>query len=235
MLVSGAAFALDPPAPTAESPIGTGGDFLLYHPDQSFRMDGLKAYEHGNYDFALKAFQTAARYADKPSQAMVASMYWEGRGAPQDRALAYAWMDLAAERGYPWLVATRERYWQSLDAEEQRRAIVAGQPLYAEYGDAASQPRLEIWLRRGVHAATGSHAGFVGNVEIHRPGSVGKRGPGFDANLYYAARFWKPKEYWGAQAAAWHPNAVGRVDVGTLQPVKKSSSPQDDQAGDGKH
>ena len=225
LLLSGPAFALDEPKATAENPIGTGGDFLLYHPDQSFRMDGIKAFGHGNYAFALRAFRSAARFGDKPSQMMVASMYWDGQGVPRDRALAYAWMDLAAERGYPWLVASRERYWEALSADEQRRAIEAGQPLYAEYGDAAAQPRLERWLRRGRNAVTGHYTGFVGPVEIRRPGANGGMSAeaGVDGNAYYAARFWQPKDYWGAQAAAWHPESNGKVDVGKLQQVPAES------------
>jgi len=219
LLLSGPAFALDEPKATAENPIGTASDFLVYHPDQAYRMDGIKAFGNGNYAFALQAFRTAARFGDKPSQMMVASMYWEGQGVPKDRAVAYAWMDLAAERGYPWLVASRERYWEELSPDERKRAIEAGQPLYAEYGDAAAQPRLEMWLRRGLQSVTGSHAGFVGNIVIVRPSPSGGFGPGEDANGYYAARYWKPKEYWGAQAAAWHPESTGKVDVGKLQQV----------------
>ncbi|MBS0457646.1 MAG: sel1 repeat family protein [Proteobacteria bacterium] len=219
LLVGAPAWALDPPtAPTHPAPVGSG-DFLLYHPDLSGRQDGMQAYADGDYGYAVSAFTRGARYADKPSQAMLASMYWDGRGVSVDHATAYAWADLAAERGYPWLLANRERYWQSLSADEQKRAIAIGQGLYAEYGDAVAQPRLEIWLRRGLTQATGSHTGFVGTMEILQGNGFGFSSTGADGNGYYAARFWKPSAYWGAQALQWNPHPTGKVEVGTLQHV----------------
>jgi hypothetical protein len=110
-----------------------------------------------------------------------------------------------------------------MNEDERRRAIEVGQPLYTEFGDAAAQPRLELWLRRGRLQTTGSHAGFVGSMEIRRMDAQGFGGPGYDGNNYYAARFWQPTQYWGAQAAAWSPNSTGRVDVGTLQSVRKDT------------
>lgn len=230
--LSGVASALDPPQPPSQPPLGMTSDFLLYHPDQSFRLDGLRAYADGKYDFALRDFRAAARYADKPSQAMLASMYWEGKGVPQDRALAYAWMDLAAERGYPWLLADRERYWNAMSEDERQRAIDVGQTVYAEYGDAAAQPRLEVWLHRGKFQSTGSHAGFVGNLEIHRMSAFGGLSAGFDANTYYAARYWQGPQYWGWANGAWHPDAKGKVDIGHLEAVPDTKAAPAPSTGD---
>src|SRR3546814_20275176 len=86
-------------------------------------------------------FLRAARYADKPSQAMIAEMHWRGLGVPQDRELGYAWMDLAADRMYPTFVIKRERYWQLLDADQRRNAIDRGHQLPPEYADDAPKPR----------------------------------------------------------------------------------------------
>ena len=220
LLLCNAAFALDQPEAPVQNPLGTTSDFLQYHPDQSYRLDGLKAYHDGNYDFALRDFRTAARFADKPAQAMLASMYWEGRSVQQDRALAYAWMDLAAERGYPWLLADRERYWQGMTEDEHRRAIEVGQAIYDEYGDDAAMPRLGVWMHRGKMQATGSHAGFVGNMSEHKPSPAGLlAGASWDGNAYYAARYWQPIEYLGWQNSTWHPSSTGKVDVGALEKV----------------
>src|SRR3546814_6828921 len=92
----------------------------------------------------MDQFLRAARYADKPSQAMVAEMHWRGLGVPQDRELGYAWMDLAAERMYPNFVIKRERYWQLLDADQRSNAIERGQQLLAEYGDRSEEHTSEL-------------------------------------------------------------------------------------------
>ena len=96
--------------------------FLQYHPDLRWRKEGLGHYEDGRLDLALEALKRSARYADKGSQALVAEMYWKGEGTPVDRAAAYAWMDLAAERGYKDFLAVREHYWSELSPEEPNRA-----------------------------------------------------------------------------------------------------------------
>lgn len=224
LLACSTALALDPPAPPAHPAPAASDDFLYYHPDLGSRHDGLEAYSHGHYDYALRAFTRGARFADKPSQAMLASMYWDGLGTPQDKATAYAWADLAAERGYPWLLATRERYWQAMTEDERHRAIDIGQKLYAEYGDAVAQRRTESWMSRGRKQATGSHTGFVGAMEVYEGDGFGVSATGSDANSYYADKRWKPAQYWGAQARAWNPNAKGTVSVGTLQQVRAGES-----------
>ena len=89
--------------------------FLASHPDLRWRIEGARSYESKQYDRALTEFQRSAHHADKPSQAIIAEMYWSGTGVAMDRALAYAWMDLAAERGYATFLGQRERYWNALD------------------------------------------------------------------------------------------------------------------------
>ena len=227
ILLPAVACAIDRPEPPPEqNPLGWTSDFLLYHPDQSHRFDGLKAYEDGNYGYARGAFEAGSRFADKASQAMLASMYWDGRGVAQDRALGYVWMDLAAERGYPWLVASRERYWAAMSDSERQHALAIGPSVFDEYGDAAALPRLRIWMHRGVLHTTGSHTGFVGALEIYRkpPGADGNFAPGFDGNQYFAARYWKEQDYLGWQNSAWHPESKGKVDVGVLEPVRGARS-----------
>src|SRR3546814_7752095 len=118
----------------------------------------------------LDQFLRAARYGDKPAQAMLAEMYWKGTGVAQDRPRGYAWMDIAAERRFPNFVILRERYWSSLDARERERAIDVGRPLMDEYGDASAGPRLAKVLRRYQHGSTGRRLGFVRHIDNDRPG-----------------------------------------------------------------
>lgn len=200
--------------------------FERHHPDLRWRRFGAAARAQQRPQEARKYFRRAAHYADKPSQAMLAEMYWTGEGGDTDRALAYAWMDLAAERGAPLFLAHRERYWNALTAGERERAVREGRRLYAEYGDEAAKPRLEKLLWRGRTHVTGSRVGWVDpNLKIYYPGDIAPR---FVGKRYYADRYWKPEAYWRWQNEIWRaPDPEGQVNVGRL----RSAQPDDAEAG----
>jgi uncharacterized protein len=204
--------------------------FLNAHPDLHHRMLGLEAYGEGDHAKALLHFRKAARYADKPAQGMVAEMLWKGEGTARDPALAYAWMDLAAERGYPTMLVNREKYWKALDAAQREDALARGAAVFAEFGDAVAKPRLESMLRRGLMASTGSRLGPVG-----RSLTVTVAGPGgettIDGSQYYAEKFWQPEEYWTWQDTEWKTLPRGRVDIGPLETDRPSTSDPDKPAG----
>ena len=189
--------------------------FLAQHPDLRYRREGLHEYREKRMTQAMARFRAAARYADKPSQGMVAEMLWKGEGVARDPVLAYVWMDLAAERGYAIMVARREVFWAGLDAAQRERAIAVGQAVYAEFGDAVAQPRLERVLRRERKRVTGSRTGFVGNVQIVIPSPSGD--VTIDASHYYQDKFWKPADYWRWQDRDWKDLPRGTVDIGPLQ------------------
>lgn len=193
--------------------------FLSAHPDLRWRREGLHAYANKNYAEAMQYFQRAARYADKPAQAMIAEMYWKGIGVPQDRELGYAWMDMAAERFYSNFVILREQYWGKLDAEERRKAIERGQALLAEYGDDVAKVRMAKVLRKERNA-TGSRVGFVGNLEIVPfTGPNAGKGLSIRADEYYSPKFWQADKYFEWQDQVWDaPGArKGRVEVGDVE------------------
>ncbi|RZA37233.1 MAG: sel1 repeat family protein [Lysobacteraceae bacterium] len=197
--------------------------FLSGHPDLRWRREGQHAYANKRYDEAMTYFLRAARYADKPSQAMIAEMYWKGIGVAQDRMLGYAWMDLAAERFYSNFVIKREEYWRALGEIEQREAIVRGQPLLAEYGDDVAKARMAKVLRK-ERSATGSRVGFVGNLEII-PFTRPNAGSGMTirGDEYYAPKYWQADKYFEWQDQVWDaPSArKGRVEVGDVEQAGK--------------
>lgn len=188
--------------------------FLSSHPDLKFRIDGLRRFDAGDADRAFELFRRAARYADKPSQAMIAEMYWQGRGVPQDRALGYAWMDLAAERRYKSMVIKREAYWAALGDSERKRAVTLGEAIYRDYGDAAAQPRLEKRLREARQGITGSRVGHVGALKIVIQTPAGPRN--IDGSQFYSREFWEPALYWKWQEDSWNAPPAGEVEVGPL-------------------
>ena len=155
------------PGPNERMLVGDNfGGFLESQPDLLHYRMGLEAYRDGDAAAAMRHFLIAARYADKPSQALVAQMYWDGVGVARDRALAYAWMDLAAERGNARLLAMREHYWEALDEAQRADALERGQRVYAQYGDDIAQRRIEFVLRRKKNQIAGSRTGYTGNATV---------------------------------------------------------------------
>lgn len=214
-----------PPDPAAD-PLLTKAGFLATHPDLDFRKRGLEAFKAGEREDAFRHFQRAAFYADKPSQGMIAEMLWNGHGVARDRALAYAWMDLAAERGYSTFLSAREHYWDELDAAERERALEEGQAIYAKYGDAAAQPRIAAVLRRGLRNKTGSRTGAgAANLSIIIPGSHDGDSEVIDGSKFYDSKYWNPKEYQAWHDAVWMRPRIGRVDVGDVQQVRDDKEP----------
>ncbi len=200
---------------TAEENMVNSYAFLYAHPDIKFRRKGLEAYDAGEHALAYKHFRTAARYADKPSQAMVAAMLWHGEGVTQDRAAAYAWMDLAAERSFAAMLAKREKYWEAMGESERSAALAIGKDLYAEFGDEVAKGRLERKLRLAKYERTGSRVGFVGNLTVGL--NVEGERMNFKGHQYYNSMFWEPKEYWAWQDSEWKDAPGGVVDIGPLR------------------
>ena len=205
--------------------------FLGAHPDLKYRLLGLQHYGKGDWARALEDFRRAARYGDKPAQGMIGEMHWNGEGVAVDRALAYAWMDIAAERGYPLLLAKRERYWGQLDETERARAVEVGTGMYTEFGDPAAKPRLERLLRQARRNTTGSRVGSVGSLVIYIPTPAGMRQ--VDGSTFYQDKYWKPEQYWTWQDHDWKAPPRGEVSVGEILTDTRTVLPDDDApAGD---
>jgi hypothetical protein len=195
---------------------------LRGHPDLQYRMYGVERYRRGEYDVAMTLLRHAARFGDKPSQGLIAEMYAAGQGVPTDMALAYAWMDLAAERGYRDFVVRRERYWARMSEAERAHAVEQGQAIYAEFGDDVAKPRFADQLRKASKEGVGSRTGFAGNARVTVPSTFGDQT--FDATQLRSMSYWDAKKYWALQDALWK-NPGGRVEAGDLQDVRTRATP----------
>ncbi|KRG79311.1 hypothetical protein ABB30_01390 [Stenotrophomonas ginsengisoli] len=196
--------------------------FLDSHPDLRFRKWAVDALHRHEVSTAMDYFRRSARFADKPSQGYLAEMYWHGVEMPADRALAHAWMTVAAERGYPMFVEMRERFAAGLSAEQRQRSQRIQAELFAEYGDEVAKPRIAEVLRRAKLELTGSRTGSqVSNMDIqYESGGMARTIKGSE---YYAPKYWDPVEYHRWQDATWEKVPVGTVDVGLPQNLPASS------------
>lgn len=214
---------------TSEQTIAESSSFLDAHPDLRFRAKGAAELARGDHRRALASFTRAARYADKFSQAMLAAMYWEGNGVERNPALAYAWADLAAERGYPDFLAQRERYWAALDPALQTEALRFGATLYSRFGDHIAEPRLGRLLKTEHRRVVGSRTGYTGHSKIFIPNPIVNTGGAappleIDGSQFFAAKFWVPAEYRALQDADWQVPRIGRVDVGEFETGRASGT-----------
>lgn len=196
--------------------------FMAAHPDIKHRLDGLLAYEEGQYEEALDEFRRSAHYADKLSQAMLAEMHWQGKGVAEDRAAAYVWADIAAERGYEKLVLVRENYWSNMEDAERTRALELGPALYSEYGDAAAKPRMDRHLRRARFSMISKRPRRDIDVVVqdHSGQSMVIRG-----HHFYDPKYWDPKLYHAWADETWSAPPRGRVDIGDLESLKPDQDP----------
>lgn len=213
-----------PPDPT-EDPMLLAAGFLQQHPDLLYRKYGLDALKKKDFAKAMDLFRRAGYYADKPSQAIVAELLWTGTGVHSDRAAAYAWMDLAAEREYRVFVLQREKYWMALDEGERDRALEVGKDLYARYGDDQAKPRLRNALRWETKKATGSRlGGFAGaSVKVGKSDDDGGMDNAVDASKFYDPHFWDADKYWAYTDKLWNNiGKQGRVTVGDLQKASEA-------------
>ena len=229
-------------AATADEALLAGENFAGFvesHPDLRSYRRGLDAYRAGDMVNAYRHFRTAARYSDKPSQAIIAEMHWRGQGVERNRPLAYAWMDLAAERGNRRLLVQREQFWEALDQAERAQALELGEQLYAEFGDEVAQPRLETALRWSKRRSIGGKTGFVGNTQIIAPvpglidTGAAKSDPNavvatmtIPASAFYDSKYWDPKEYYAWRERLWELEVreilTGQVEVGEVEKVRSA-------------
>lgn len=208
------------PARTIPASLMTDG-FLDGHPDLRWRSLGLKYFERGNLPKAFTRFRKAAEYADKYSQLRVAIMYREGLGVARDPELAYAWMDLAAERGYHDFVLLREAWWTQLDEGQRERAVERGRAVFDQYADAVAKPRLEQAMRDRLGKITGSRVGHVSSgLEVIQSGGA-TSGEIQKGSAYYDPVYWKPELYWCLQDTYWMaPLRQQQIDVGLPETLR---------------
>lgn len=229
-LLSHGAGAADPTRAFQDIPAQVLTDgFLEAHLDLFYRKAGIAADKRGDFADARKHYQLAARYADKPSQARLGEIYWEGQGVSADHVMGFLWMALAAERGYDAFQARKMEYWNALTPEERKRAVALDQKMLGEYGDAVAKPRQAKVMRREALRGSGGLLGYSGasalSISTARGGTI-------DPEIFYAKEFWEPEAYWQMQDYVWDGRSPGRVDIGQVQDLgaqpPSATQPKDD-------
>ena len=218
----GPGYAAENSNPFRDEIITSSAAFINEHPDLKYRSRGLVAYHKANFGEAFINFKRAAKFADKPSQGMLAEMLWKGVGVTADKVQAYAWIDVAAERAYPAMISSRENMWSLLSESERKQALVASMELSQYYGDKVAKKRFASAVKRTRGNVVGSHVGNAGNAFICLDVLSAYFENGVvptaciqkvDSSRYYQDKFWKPEQYFAWQDTAWKSSRTGRVEV----------------------
>lgn len=185
-----------------------------FHPDLFGEFAGLRRYAHKDYAGALKYLEIGAYYADKLSQLSIGLMYMNGEGVEKDPTTALAWFDVAAERGYPNFVSTRDELKAIVSPEQLAKAEEIRKTLEARYGDAVAKPRMVVQLRQGQMQMTGSRTGFNSGVSqlAFGPPKTQQIAIGGGTDIYARNR-WEPDAYFKTRDAEWKATVtVGAVE-----------------------
>ncbi len=170
-----------------------------------------EAYEAGRYTVARERYEMSARWADKLSQHNLGVIHYHGQGVPADRARAWAWFRLAAERRYPAFMQKVQQVDDEMNPTERRRAEGIYQELLTEFGDAVAVPRAERRMKRELADVTGSRVGFVGFVTVYD--SRGRH----NGNDYFSRENWNYAAILDREAAQFDALERTRVELRELR------------------
>ena len=137
---------------------------------RSLKKKADRLYEEGKYGRAhIYYTKRLAFYGDKYSQYMAGFQYLHGLGVPQNLPRAFAWYRLAAQRGNPILIRTRDELADGLSATERQAADAYFKEIDGVYGDLRILERLIFSNLRELRSMTGSRIGAtIGPLKIIR-------------------------------------------------------------------
>lgn len=141
-------------------------------PGLYFFNKAVKAFEKGQYTFAIEMYEVAASYAYKPAQFNLAVMYAQGQGVPANLPRALAWAALAAERNDKHYVAARNAISAALAPKQVDEAELLLKELMPKYADDVAMKRAKSRWKDAKLVATGSRLGFVGGLKVGDPGNI---------------------------------------------------------------
>lgn len=208
-------------------------DYADRTPGQRHLDDGLRAYNHGRYNFAKRQFLTAARWSDKLAQYNLGVMHYHGHGFEQDSAQAWAWFKVAAERDYPLFVDVADQVWDELDESQRRRALaILEDDLLVNYGDAVTVPRTVDRMRSRQRQATGSRVGWASAfLEVFEVGGASfnpytQQLKMFDARRYtgqeyYARDMWDFERIMKLESFLFDAESRGQVKLGDFHVIEE--------------
>lgn len=142
---------------------------------------GQQSYGEQRYGYAKKFFTTAASWASKPAQYVLAVMALDGDHQPMNRPLALAWLALASERPESRFKQAYSRLNAQASVADRKAAeqwLIKLRPVYA---DATAAVRAERRYAQGMATinhlnATGGNYCMEGTIDL-ADASIGQPDP----------------------------------------------------------
>jgi TPR repeat protein len=185
-----------------------------FFPGKYFEYKAQFYLKKKDYREALDMFELAGFWADKVAQYNAGLMHYNGIGVPVDRITGVAWLGIAAEAHDDLAVNALEVAYASLSVAERKQAEVIWRALDGKYGDAVSLPRALRRFHMEATTMTGSHLGFLGNLQVYETGP-GSNPLGESGFRYYGRQ--------GDERDALIGRITGHVTVGAVAPLKVSA------------
>jgi hypothetical protein len=182
-------------------------------------LGGLTYGQH-HYGESVRFFTTAASWASKPAQYVLGVMALNGDHQPRNRALALAWLALAAERPESRFKAPYDEVYKASTRAEHRAADELLEKMRPIYGDATAAVRAQERYTEGMKwlarmNSSGNQVCLEGEGTLDRPVSAPAACPPVQQVVTTV----------DAKAAAVFEGWSGHVSVGPLQPVP-AAAPQ---------
>lgn len=132
---------------------------------------GQQNYGEQHYGYAKKFFTTAASWASKPAQYVLAIMALDGDHQPVNRPLALAWLALASERPESRFRPAYDAFNARVTADERQAAAQWLARLRPTYADATAAVRAEKRYAQGMAtinriSATGGNYCMEGSTDL---------------------------------------------------------------------
>lgn len=144
-------------------------------PGTQFLERGNAFFERGDYEAAASYYRLAAHWADKLAQFNLGLLYVNGDGVERDPLRGWAWIRLAAERGYPKFVRVANEIGARFQDEHLAAATeILEQELEPEYGDAVAIERTAREMERMRDRATGGGSRVGANRALYVTGRDGR-------------------------------------------------------------
>lgn len=184
MSLTAAAWAGDDQTPASSSSSGyvpSDADLAAAHcvigeerflPGDYYYCLGGLTYGQQNYRESVRFFTTAASWASKPAQYVLGVMALNGDHQPKNRALALAWLALAAERPESRFKAPYDEVYKASNQAERRAADELLEKMRPTYADATAAVRAQErytdgmkWLTRMNNGGNQVCIGGLGTLD----------------------------------------------------------------------
>ncbi len=198
--------------------------FAEHTPGNRHLVDGDRAYRNGQYTRAKVRFLAGARWADKLAQFNLGVMNYHGQGVPQDKARAWAWFALSAERGYPRMVEMADQIYRELNDEKKARGQrILEDELQPQFGDNVAVERTARRMERERRRATGSRTGAIGSLVV-----IDRSGQSRTGQEFYRADAWDFRQIIDMETRIFNALDGGTVSLRDLEIVEeKADEPED--------